>query len=299
MSLTVTVRDLLEAGVHFGHQTARWNPKMKPFIFEQRNGIHIIDLQRTMNDLGGAYDRLKELAGRGHKVLFVGTKKQAKEVVKEAAQRSGMHYVNERWLGGLLTNFVTIRKSVAHYKYIQSIIDDGSINKMPGKEASSMRREHVKLHKNLEGIRDMEGLPSAIFVVDPKREAIAVSEARKIGITVIAIADTNCDPDLLDFPIPGNDDSIRSVKLICDVVADAILDGKKNIVITIKETPPQVPGAEKTAAATTDVSAKDKKPVVKKAKAPAPAKTDVSHKRPPVKKAENPTPPAKAPAHKE
>ena len=231
MPFNANLRDLLEAGVHFGHQTARWNPKMKPYIFEQRNGIHIIDLQSTVVCLTKAYDYVKGIAARGQKILFLGTKKQAKEIVKEAAQRCGMYYVNERWLGGLLTNFVTIRKNVAHYKKIQDMMDDGSILKIPGKEASSMRREWTKLHRNLEGIKGMEELPAVIFVVDPQKEGIAVKEARKMGITVVAIADTNCDPDLLDYPIPGNDDAIRTIKLLVDLIADAVLDGKKEIVV--------------------------------------------------------------------
>ncbi len=236
MSLNVSLRDLLEAGVHFGHQKSRWNPKMKRFIFEQRNGIHVIDLQSTMVHLATAYDFVQPLAARGQQILFLGTKTQAKELVKEAALRCGMYYVNERWLGGLLTNFVTIRKSVAHYKKIQSMMDDGSIEKIPGKEASGMRREWTKMHRNLDGIKDMEVLPAAVFVVDPQREGIAVSEARKMHVSVVAIADTNCDPDLLDYPIPGNDDAIRTIKLLTDLIADAVLEGKNQIVAA--PTPP-------------------------------------------------------------
>ena len=269
MSLTVTLRDLLEAGVHFGHQTARWNPKMKRFIFEQRNGIHVIDLQSTMVQLAKAYDYVKVLASRGQKILFVGTKKQAKELVKEAAQRCGMYYVKERWLGGLLTNFVTIRKSVAHYKRIQGIIDDGTILKMPGKEASSMRREWTKLHRNLEGIKDMEELPAAIFIVDPQREAIAVNEARKMGVRVVAIADTNCDPDLLDYPIPGNDDAIRTIKLLTDLVADAVLEGKKEIIVI---TQPVIAQAQEETAALESARTSKGRKSAKTHIPPAPAK---------------------------
>ncbi len=237
MSMNVTIRDLLEAGVHFGHQSARWNPKMKRFIFEERNKIHIIDLQKTMECLTKAYDYIKGITSRGHKVLFVGTKKQAKDLVREAVERCGMYYVNERWLGGLLTNFVTIRKSVGRYKEIQQMMDDGTINKIPGKEASSMRREWTKLHRNLEGIKDMEEIPTAIFIVDPQREAIAVKEATRTGVTVVAIADTNCDPDLLEYPIPGNDDAVRTIKLICDVIADAVLEGKKHMAVSVMSAP--------------------------------------------------------------
>ncbi len=245
VAMNATVRDLLEAGVHFGHQTSRWNPKMKKFIFEQRNGIHIIDLRQTMQYLSRAYNFIKETAARGHKILFVGTKKQAKEIIREEATRCGMYYVNERWLGGLLTNFVTIRKSSEHYKHIQSMIDDGSIDKMPGKEASSLRREWTKLHRNLDGIKNMPELPTAIFIVDPKREGIAVREARKKGLTVVAIADTNCDPDLIDYPIPGNDDAVRTIKLLASLVADAVLEGKKEIIVIPQAVPvaAQIPAA--------------------------------------------------------
>jgi small subunit ribosomal protein S2 len=219
------MKQLLEAGVHFGHQTRRWNPKMKPFIFGERNGIHIIDLQQTIKYFEIAYEFVVNLVAEGGKILFVGTKKQAQETIKEEAQRCGMYYVNYRWLGGTLTNFRTIRQSVEKLKRIESWFEDGTIERFPKKERLKLERLKNKLERNLAGIKDMESLPQALYIVDPVYEEIAVKEARKLGIPIVAIVDTNCDPDLIDYIIPGNDDAIRAVKLITSRIADACLEG--------------------------------------------------------------------------
>ncbi len=221
----ITMKQLLEAGVHFGHQTRRWNPKMKPFIFGERNGIHIIDLQQTIKYFEIAYEFVVNLVAEGGKLLFVGTKKQAQETIKEEAQRCGMYYVNHRWLGGTLTNFRTIRQSVEKLKRIESWFEDGTIERFPKKERLKLERLKNKLERNLAGIKDMESLPQALYIVDPVYEEIAVKEARKLGIPIVAIVDTNCDPDLIDYIIPGNDDAIRAVKLITSRIADACLEG--------------------------------------------------------------------------
>ncbi len=221
----ITMKQLLEAGVHFGHQTRRWNPKMKPFIFGERNGIHIIDLQQTIKYFEIAYEFVVNLVAEGGKILFVGTKKQAQETIKEEAQRCGMYYVNYRWLGGTLTNFRTIRQSVEKLKRIESWFEDGTIERFPKKERLKLERLKNKLERNLAGIKDMESLPQALYIVDPVYEEIAVKEARKLGIPIVAIVDTNCDPDLIDYIIPGNDDAIRAVKLITSRIADACLEG--------------------------------------------------------------------------
>ena len=221
----INMKQLLEAGVHFGHQTRRWNPKMKPYIFGARNGIHIIDLQKTVRLIKIAYDFIVRTVADGYPLLFVGTKKQGHESVVEESERCGMFHVVNRWLGGTLTNFQTIKKSIARLKELELMKEDGSINRYTKKEILRMEKELFKLERNLGGIKNMDELPGAVFVVDPKREKIAVKEARKLGIPVIAIADSNCDPDEIDFIIPGNDDAIRAIRLICSKVADAAIEG--------------------------------------------------------------------------
>lgn len=223
--LTINMKQLLESGVHFGHQTRRWNPKMKPYIFGARNGIHIIDLQKTVRLFRTAYDFINRIVVDGYSVLFVGTKKQAHDSIVEESERCGMFFMVNRWLGGTLTNFQTIQKSVARLKELEAMKNDGTISRYTKKEALKMEKELGKLEKNLGGIKNMDELPGAVFVVDPKRERIAVKEARKLGIPVVAIADTNCDPDEIDFIIPGNDDAIRAVRLICSKIADACIEG--------------------------------------------------------------------------
>ena len=220
----VTMRQLLESGVHFGHQTRRWNPKMKRFIYGERNGIYIIDLQRTVKLFETAYGFIRDLAARGGTVLFVGTKKQAQDAIREEAERSGMFYVNTRWLGGTLTNFSTVRKSIERLKEIEAVLGD-SDKEMSKKERAALDREREKLQKNLIGIREMDGLPDALFVIDPKKEYIAVKEAKKLDIPVVAIVDTNCDPEDIDYVIPGNDDAIRAIRLFTQKIADAVLEG--------------------------------------------------------------------------
>jgi small subunit ribosomal protein S2 len=225
MAASISMKELLEAGVHFGHQTRRWNPKMKPYIFGSRNGIHIIDLQKTVSLLGSAYDFLTRTVADGYPVLFVGTKKQAHDAIVEESERCGMFYVVNRWLGGTLTNFLTIRKSISRLKELENMKNDGSINRYTKKEAMRLEKELVKLDKNLGGIKNMDELPGAVFIVDPKKEHIAVQETRKLGIPLVAIADTNCDPDDIDYIIPGNDDAIRAIRLICSKMADACIEG--------------------------------------------------------------------------
>ncbi len=223
----VAMKQLLEAGVHFGHQTRRWDPKMAEYIFQARNGIHIIDLQKTSKKIDEAYAFLKEQAEEGKTVLFVGTKKQAQECVKEAAEKSGMYYVDQRWLGGMLTNFDTIRTRVQRLKDLEKMQEDGTFEVLPKKEVILLKKEMEKLERNLGGIKDMEKIPGVIFLVDPKKEHIAVLEAKKLGIPVIGLVDTNCNPEEVDYAIPGNDDAIRAVKLITDVMANAIIEGKQ------------------------------------------------------------------------
>ncbi|MCD6305905.1 MAG: 30S ribosomal protein S2 [Deltaproteobacteria bacterium] len=225
MAAIINMKQLLESGVHFGHQTRRWNPKMKPYIFGARNGIHIIDLQKTVRLIKVAYEFIARTVSEGYSVLFVGTKKQAHESIVEEAERCGMFYVVNRWLGGTLTNFQTIKKSIARLKELEKMKEDGSINRYTKKEILKMDKELYKLEKNLGGIKNMDELPGAVFVVDPKREKIAVREARRLGIPVVAIADSNCDPDEIDFLIPGNDDAIRAIRLICSKIADACIEG--------------------------------------------------------------------------
>ena len=218
------MKELLEAGVHFGHQTRRWNPKMKPYIFGKRNGIYIIDLQKTLRMFNQVAELVQQLAAEGKRILFVGTKRQAQEAIAEEAARCGEFYVTNRWLGGTLTNFVTLRTSIERLKEVEGRLNDES-GALTKKERLRLEREREKMVKNLEGIRDMEELPDALFVVDPKKEDIAVSEANKLGIPVIAIVDTNCDPELIDYPIPGNDDAIRAIRLFASRIADAYLAG--------------------------------------------------------------------------
>ena len=232
----VAMKQLLEAGVHFGHQTRRWDPKMAEYIFQARNGIHIIDLQKTSKKIDEAYAFLKEQVEEGKTVLFVGTKKQAQECVKEAAEKSGMYYIDQRWLGGMLTNFETIRARVQRLKDLEKMQEDGTFDVLPKKEVILLKKEIEKLEKNLGGIKEMEKIPGVIFLVDPKKEHIAVLEAKKLGIPVIGLVDTNCNPEEVDYAIPGNDDAIRAVKLITDVMANAIIEGKQGESFEVEET---------------------------------------------------------------
>ncbi|PKM79464.1 MAG: 30S ribosomal protein S2 [Firmicutes bacterium HGW-Firmicutes-13] len=225
----VSMKQLLEAGVHFGHQTRRWNPKMKNYIFTERNGIYIIDLQKTVKMIEVAYSYFKDIAANGQKVLFVGTKKQAQETVQKEAERCGMFYVNQRWLGGMLTNFSTIRRRIDRLFELDKMEEDGMFEVLPKKEVIRLKHEKEKLEKFLSGIKHMKELPAAVYIVDPRKERIAVAEARKLGIPIVAIVDTNCDPDEIDLIIPGNDDAIRAVKLISGKMADAVLEGKQGM----------------------------------------------------------------------
>ena len=223
----VAMKQLLEAGVHFGHQTRRWDPKMAEYIFQARNGIHIIDLQKTSKKLDEAYAFVKERAEEGKTVLFVGTKKQAQECMKEAALKCGMFYVDQRWLGGMLTNFGTIQKRIQRLKDLEAMEQDGTFDVLPKKEVILLKKEMEKLERNLGGIKEMNELPGVIFLVDPKKERIAILEAKKLGIPVVGLVDTNCNPEEVDYAIPGNDDAIRAVKLIADVMANAVIEGKQ------------------------------------------------------------------------
>ncbi len=223
----VSMKQLLEAGVHFGHQTRIWNPKMARYIFTERNGIYIIDLQKTVKKLDEAYMFVRDLAANGGNVLFVGTKKQAGDSVRDEAARAGAYYVNARWLGGMLTNFKTIRRRIDRLAQLRKMEEDGTFDLLPKKEVSKLNLEIEKLEKFLGGIKDMKKLPSALFIVDPRKEKIAVAEAKKLGIPIVAIVDTNCDPDEIDYVIPGNDDAIRAVKLLCATMADALIEGRQ------------------------------------------------------------------------
>lgn len=223
----VSMKQLLEAGVHFGHQTRRWNPKMATYIYTERNGIYIIDLQKTVKKLDEAYNFVRDVAAEGGDILFVGTKKQAQESVREEALRCGMHYVNARWLGGMMTNFRTIRRRIDRMEQINKMREDGTFEMLPKKEVAKLELELEKLEKFLGGVKTMDKLPKAMFIVDPRKERIAVSEARKLNIPIVAIVDTNCDPDEIDYVIPGNDDAIRAVKLIAGAMADAVLEGRQ------------------------------------------------------------------------
>jgi small subunit ribosomal protein S2 len=226
LSTSVTMKQLLEAGVHFGHQTRRWNPKMKEYIFGERSGIYIVDLQKTHRLLQEALQHVQELAAQGRTILFVGTKRQAQEAIAEEAQRCGMPFVNERWLGGLLTNFVTVRKSLDRMKELEMVANDPRQDRLTKKELARLEKERLKLEKNLLGIKGMKTVPDAVFVIDTRKEAIAVQEARKLKIPVIGIVDTNCDPDEVDFVIPGNDDALRAIRLFTGSIADAVLAGR-------------------------------------------------------------------------
>ncbi|RKO66306.1 30S ribosomal protein S2 [Desulfofundulus salinus] len=223
----ISMKQLLEAGVHFGHQTRRWNPKMAPYIFTDRNGIYIIDLQKTVRKIEEAYNFVRNLAAEGGTILFVGTKKQAQESVKEEAERCGMFYVNQRWLGGMLTNFQTIRRRIERLHELERMEADGTLAVLPKKEVAELMHEKERLQKFLGGIKHMRKLPDALFVIDPRKERIAVAEARKLKIPIVAIVDTNCDPDEIDYVIPGNDDAIRAVRLLTSKIADAVLEGRQ------------------------------------------------------------------------
>ena len=240
----VAMKQLLEAGVHFGHQTRRWDPRMAEYIFQARNGIHIIDLQKASKKIDEAYEFIKEQVEEGKTVLFVGTKKQAQECMKEAAIKSGMYYVDQRWLGGMLTNFDTIQKRIQRLKDLETMEQDGTFDVLPKKEVILLKKEMDKLEKNLGGIKEMDKLPGVIFLVDPKKERIAILEAKKLNIPVVGIVDTNCNPQELDYPIPGNDDAIRSVSLIADVMANAIIEGKQGESFETAESEEQQPVEE-------------------------------------------------------
>jgi len=225
----ISMKQLLEAGVHFGHQTRRWNPKMAQYIFTERNGIYIIDLQKTVKKIEEAYKFVKEVAETGKPILFVGTKKQAQDAIKEEADRCNMFYVNERWLGGMLTNYKTIKNRIEKLRELEKMEEDGTFNVLPKKEVIKLRHEKEKLEKYLNGIKDMPELPGALFIVDPRKEKIAIQEAHRLGIPVVAIVDTNCDPEEVDYAIPGNDDAIRAVKLITSTIGNAIIEGKQGV----------------------------------------------------------------------
>ncbi len=238
------MKQLLEAGVHFGHQTRRWNPKMAPYIFTERNGIYIIDLQKTVRKMEEAYNFVRDLVAGGGTLLMVGTKKQAQETVAEEATRCGMFYVNQRWLGGMLTNFATIRKRIDRLNFLLRLASDGAFEKLPKKEVSRLQREKARLEKYLSGIREMRQLPGAVYVIDPRKEHIAVLEARRLEIPLVAIVDTNCDPEEIDYPIPGNDDAIRAVRLITARLADACIEGRQLAVDRTQDEAEEAAGPE-------------------------------------------------------
>ncbi len=246
MSNVVSMKQLLEAGVHFGHQTRRWNPKMAKFIFTERNGIYIIDLQKTVKKIEEAYEFVGEVAAEGKPILFVGTKKQAQDAIKEEAERCGMYYVNERWLGGMLTNYKTIRTRIDRLRELERMQEDGTFDLLPKKEVIQLMNEKGKLEKYLDGIKDMPELPGAIFIVDPRKERIAIKEAQNLGIPIIGIIDTNCDPDEIDYPIPGNDDAIRAVKLITSAISQSIIEAKQGEMqeTSVEETAAETPVEE-------------------------------------------------------
>ncbi len=235
----ISMKQLLEAGVHFGHQTRRWNPKMKPYIYTERNGIYIIDLQKSVGMVDEAYNAIGDCVANGGKILFVGTKKQAQDSIKSEAERCGMYYVNERWLGGMLTNFSTIQTRIATLKKYEAMEEDGTFEVLPKKEVIKIKKEMEKLEKNLGGIKDMKEIPDMIFVVDPKKERICIEEAHSLGITLVGIADTNCDPEELDYVIPGNDDAIRAVKLIVSKMADAVIEAQQGVDAEMAEEMPE------------------------------------------------------------
>ena len=261
----VSMKQLLEAGVHFGHQTRRWNPKMAKYIFTERNGIYIIDLQKTVKKLEEAYNFVRDVAANGDSILFVGTKKQAQEAIREEAMRANMFYVNARWLGGMMTNFKTIQKRVDRLGQLKKMSEDGTFDLLPKKEIIKLGLEIERLEKYLGGIVEMKKLPGALFIVDPRKEKIAISEARKLGIPIVAIVDTNCDPDEIDFVIPGNDDAIRAIKLIAQTMANAVIEGRQGEQLTDSSESSAAPAAAEPAAET------DMKPATASAEAPAPA----------------------------
>ncbi len=237
----ISMKQLLEAGVHFGHQTRRWNPKMAPYIFAERNGIYIIDLQKTVKKVDEAYFAVSDIIANGGEVLFVGTKKQAQDSIKEEAERCGMYYVNQRWLGGMLTNFTTIKTRIARLKALEKMQEDGTFDVLPKKEVANLLHEMDKLQKNLGGIKEMTRIPDVMFIVDPRKERIAVQEAHTLGIPIVAIVDTNCDPEEVDYVIPGNDDAIRAVKLIAGKIADAVIEAKQGEQDAVAETEEAAP----------------------------------------------------------
>ncbi len=266
----IAVKDLLEAGVHFGHQTKRWNPKMKQYIFGERNGIYILDLGKTARLFREAEQFVTELASQGRTVLFVGTKRQAQDAVAEEAQRCGMFYVNERWLGGLLTNFTTIQRSLGRLRDLEAMVTDGRYDSLSKKEIARLEKEKRKLQKNLDGIRAMSSLPDALFVIDTKNEQIAVDEARKLRIPVIGVVDTNCDPDQVDFVIPGNDDALRAIRLFASRVADAVLEGRGvREAATVDQTPPDSGGGDQSRRSSTPPVARQRRPEPQPATSPA------------------------------
>ena len=240
----ISMKQLLEAGVHFGHQTRRWNPKMAPYIYQERNGIHIIDLQKTVGMVDDAYNVISDIVSQGGTVLFVGTKKQAQDAVKTEAERCGMYYVNERWLGGMLTNFKTIESRIARLKAIEKMAEDGTFNVLPKQVVIGIKKEWEKLEKNIGGIKNMTKIPDAIFVVDPRKEHICIKEAQALGITLVGICDTNCDPEELDYVIPGNDDAIRAVKLIVSAMADAVIEANQGQSVETEAEAEEVPAEE-------------------------------------------------------
>ena len=232
----VTMKNLLESGVHFGHQVKRWDPKMKKYIFAERNGIHIIDLQKTIQSIKDAYDAVRKTVAAGKTVLFVGTKKQAQQTVQKEAERCGMYYINNRWLGGMLTNFVTIKKSLLRLKKLEKMEVDGTFENLTKKEISGLGKERIKLQKNLGGIKEMKELPGIMFVIDTRKEAIAVAEAQRVGIPIVAVVDTNCNPEGINFPIPGNDDAIRAITLFTQIIANAVVEADNEVGLKIIET---------------------------------------------------------------
>ena len=263
----LTIKELLETGVHFGHRVRKWNPKMKPFIFTERKGIHIIDLEKTIAYFAEAYYFVQEQVAQGKEVLFVGTKRQVRETIQEEAQRCGAHYINRRWLGGTLTNFETIKSRVGRMKELERMDEEGQLELLPKKEALSLRRKLMKLQRNLEGLRNMEKLPGLLYVIDPTIEENAVHEARLLGIPIVAVVDTNCDPDLVDYPIPGNDDAIKATKLITSRVADAVLEGREGASAAVAEA--EVPAVEETSIAEEEESAGMEEELGEEAKAEA------------------------------
>lgn len=254
----VTMKSLLEAGVHFGHQTKRWNPKMAPYIFSERNGIHIIDLSKTTACIVEAYEAVRAQVKQGKSVLFVGTKKQAQQAIETEAKRCGMPYINNRWLGGMLTNFATIKKSIATLKKIEKMSSDGTFESMTKKEVALLTKQKIKLEKNLGGIKDMQELPGIIFIIDTRKEALAVAEAKRLGIPVVAVVDTNCDPTDITYPIPGNDDAIRAISLFVEIIANAVVDADNEVGIQIIESLPEATEQQMEAEAVAAAVAADK-----------------------------------------